>query len=87
MKTIICPNYLKNDLINKLLIENNTNYLINTKIVPFNVFINYTNKYSNELLLLKAFKILQNIKEGLDLYKNMVQYPAFIEEIVILLKS
>ena len=82
MKTIICPNYLKNDLINKLLIENNTNYLINTKIVPFNVFINYTNKYSNELLLLKAFKILQNIKEGLDLYKNMVQYPAFIEEIV-----
>ncbi|NLP22253.1 MAG: hypothetical protein GX368_05465 [Erysipelotrichaceae bacterium] len=82
MKTIICPNYLKNDLINKLLIENNTNYLINTKIVPFNVFINYTNKYSNELLLLKAFKILQNIKEELNLYKNMVQYPAFIEEIV-----
>ena len=54
----------KNDLINKLLIENNTNYLINTKIVPFNVFINYTNKYSNELLLLKAFKILHNIKKN-----------------------
>ena len=40
MKTIICPNYLKNDLINKLLIENNTNHLVDTKIIPFNVYIN-----------------------------------------------
>lgn len=82
MKTIICPNYLKNDLINKLLIENNTNHLLDTKIIPFNVYINYQNKYSNELLLLQAHKKLLAIKEELNLYKEMLQYPAFIQEIV-----
>ncbi|NLC97060.1 MAG: hypothetical protein GX675_05785 [Erysipelotrichaceae bacterium] len=82
MKTIICPNYLKNDLINKLLSENNSFYLLNTKIIPFNAYINYSQDIEDELLYLYAYKALNRIKDDLVIYKNMIKYPAFIKEVV-----
>lgn len=84
MKTIICPNYLKNDYIN-LLLEDNS-FLTDVKILPLNAFYP-TNIISNENLALLASKKLNEIKDELSVYKNMIQYPSFINEVLLFVKD
>lgn len=86
MKTYICPNYLKNDLINDLLSKSKTNYLENTRIVPFNVFINHKQE-NEEALLIESRKKISSIKNDLSIYKNMIDFPVFINQIVSFTKQ
>ena len=77
MKTIICPNYLKNDYLNKLL--ENSNFLAQTRIIPLQALLP-EKKYSDEAIYLSALQKLCAVKDKLTVYKEMLQYPAFIME-------
>ncbi len=79
MKTIICPSYLKNDFINQLLYKKN--FITDTLIVPIEALYETANQ-SEYTIFLNAFKLLNSLKDELSVYKEMVKYPAFTQEMV-----
>lgn len=78
MKTIICPNYLKNIYLEKILTNNSTTF--DTKILPFEGYVYSNHNNPNVYFEIQAKKLLSKL--DLKIFKPMIQYPLFINEMV-----
>lgn len=84
MKTILCPNYLKPKVLSDLL--NKDSVLFDTRILPMETYV-FPNleRINNVVYLLMAKKALSNC--DLKIYKDMIQYPSFIKEVLDFTKT
>lgn len=78
MKTIICPNYLKPMYLNKVL--DNHEIIFDIKLLPLSAYAYDIDSQEDIFYLLKAKHLLNNLP--LDIFKPMLQYPLFIEQMV-----